>query len=183
MARNHWFRQAKVAYKNTHPCFSEGVFWMTSTPSAPWLVSSLGSLVIFLFSYVSAPVQLAWEGSNKLELTISPWLLLSLWCFQILSCLHVGFLSANNYLKFNQTVTCKLQVSVGLDTIVFRWRKLRDEERDPWRMGREDEWNRRSRAEFSNHGGGAAQSPSLEQASSGTQTLSLFKHGRVLESF
>lgn len=154
-----------------------------TTPSAPWPVSSLVSLVIFLFSYVSAPAQLAWEGSNKLELTSSPWLLLSLWCFQILSCLNVGFLSANNYLKFNQTMMCKLQISVSLDTIVFRRRKLRDEEQDPWRMGRKDEPNRRSRAEFSNHGGGAAPSPSLEQALSGTQILSLFKHGGVLESF
>lgn len=50
-------------------------------------------------------------------------------------------------------------------------------------MGREGEPNRRSRAEFSNHGGGAAPPPSLEQASSGTQTRSLFKHSGVLESF
>lgn len=76
-----------------------------------------------------------------------------------------------------------MQISVSLDTIVFRRRKLRDKGRDPWRMGREGEPNRRSRAEFSNHGGGAAPSPSLEQASSGTQTRSLLKHGGLLESF
>lgn len=50
-------------------------------------------------------------------------------------------------------------------------------------MAREDEPNWRSRAEFLNHGCGATLWPSLEQASSGTQTLSLFKHGGVLESF
>lgn len=43
--------------------------------------------------------------------------------------------------------------------------------------------NCRSRAEFSNHGCGATPSLSLEQASAGPQTLSLFKHGGVLESF
>lgn len=65
------------------------------------------------------------------ELTSLPWLFISLWCFQILSCLlHLGFLLMNNYLKFNQKWCASFKfLSVGLDTIVSTRKKLGDEER------------------------------------------------------